>query len=183
MHRHPAKRGFTLIEVLVALVVVAMASAAVLEAISGAADNANWLRERSFAQWVALNRIAEQRLATTPPSDGKSQGEVDFAGRRWRWQQVIEAPNEFGLRRIEVSVRELLAASGANNDDDENASFTASVSGIIGIAIAAPTGDDPDWEPAGPGSPGGPGGNPPLSPGQDPNNTTTPQFVPPVSPN
>ena len=98
-------RGFTLVEVLVALVIVAAGAAVVLSSLNTAVNSTVYLRDKTFAQWVAENRIAETRLATTPPANGTTEGEVDFAGQRWRWRQKIENAQVPGLRRIDVSVR------------------------------------------------------------------------------
>src|ERR1700694_5585676 len=55
-------RGFTLVEVLVAVVIVAFGMGAVLPALTSAADNVSRMREKSFAEWVALNQLATARL-------------------------------------------------------------------------------------------------------------------------
>jgi prepilin-type N-terminal cleavage/methylation domain-containing protein len=55
--------GFTLVEVLVALVVVALGLAALMVAVQGAARTSGYLRDKTLAQWIALNRIAEVRIA------------------------------------------------------------------------------------------------------------------------
>ena len=54
--------GFTLVEVLVALVVVALGLAALMVAVQGAARTSGYLRDKTLAQWIALNRLAEVRL-------------------------------------------------------------------------------------------------------------------------
>ncbi|TLY61079.1 MAG: type II secretion system protein GspI, partial [Gammaproteobacteria bacterium] len=85
--------GFTLIEVLVALAIVAIGMAAVLGALSSAANTTAYLRDKTFAEWVALNQIATLRLKmqTAPPATGNTAGEVDFAGRSWHWRQEVSA--------------------------------------------------------------------------------------------
>ena len=55
-------RGFTLVEVLVALAIVALGSAAVMTALSTGSQSTSRLRERSYAEWVALNRLTEIRV-------------------------------------------------------------------------------------------------------------------------
>ena len=54
-------RGFTLVEVLVALMVVAMGLAALMVAVSGTARTSGYLRDKTLAQWMALNRLSEVR--------------------------------------------------------------------------------------------------------------------------
>jgi general secretion pathway protein J len=76
-------RGFTLIEVLVALAIVVLGIAALLSSLTSAADTTIFLRDKTFAQWIALNRIAEVRLKGPQlPAKGKTNGEIEvFAGR------------------------------------------------------------------------------------------------------
>jgi general secretion pathway protein I len=166
--RSPAG-GFTLIEVLVALVIVALAAAAAMEAITGAAGNIGRLRERSFAQWLALNRIAELRTQATPPANGTNTATVEFAGARWELREDVSVFNAtFGLRRIDVSARPALATTPSSaTSADKDDSFTVTMSGVLGTAVAPPSGNLPDWEPApqqsGPQQQ--PGAQPPPQPG------------------
>lgn len=134
-------RGFTLIEVLVALVIVAFGMGALLATVSSAADTTFQLREKSFAEWVALNRIAELRLRAAPPGLGKSSGDVEFAGRTWRWSQEVVDPGIAGIRRIDISV---VPADGLGGDS-KVADALATATGFIGLAVAASKGLEPDW--------------------------------------
>ena len=99
-----AQRGFTLIEVLVALVIVALGMSALLGTLGSAADTASYLRDKSFAQWIGFNQLATLRLSGTLPSDGTTDGELDYAGRHWRWRQVITDLGFPGLFRVDVMV-------------------------------------------------------------------------------
>jgi len=130
-------RGFTLIEVLVALVIVALGMSAVLSALTSAADNTGRLREKSFAEWVGLNQLATARLAAAQPSPGKSEGDVDFAGGRWHWVQQVSDMEIPGVRRIEVQVRRLPGA--AREDNGEQAAASASAGDNV------PDKGPPDW--------------------------------------
>jgi prepilin-type N-terminal cleavage/methylation domain-containing protein len=65
--RSLADRGFTLVEVLVALLVIALGLAALMVAVQGAARTSGYLRDKTLAQWIALNRIAEVRLTLNKP--------------------------------------------------------------------------------------------------------------------
>lgn len=133
-------RGFTLIEVLVALAIVAVGMAAVMRTLTSSADTVFYLRDKTFAQWVALNQIANLRLSGQVPAVGNSDGDIDYAGRKWHWREEVVASEVPGIERIDVKVRpsDLKVA-------DEDSGWYTTASGIYGDAIAAPRGDTPDW--------------------------------------
>lgn len=95
--------GFTLIEVLVALFVVATALAALGLAGTRALDNQAELEARTFALWAADNRLAETRLEESL-QPGTSAGRVRIGNRDWRWRQVVELAPGGELWRIDVTV-------------------------------------------------------------------------------
>jgi general secretion pathway protein I len=135
-------QGFTLIEVLVALVVVTFGMAAVLASLTSAADTTAYLRERSFAEWVAMNRIAEVRLQARRPNEGKSSGDAELAGRRWRWEQEVVELDFEGLHRIDVRVR---PEDGSPPGQPRAGAWVATVSGILGDAFVPFDGQVPDF--------------------------------------
>ena len=97
-------RGFTLIEVMVALVIVSLALAGVAASMGQMIDTANTMRDRTFASWIAQNKIAEMRLAGVIPKVGESNGEVDFANATWAWTAEVSETGVENLLRVEVSV-------------------------------------------------------------------------------
>ena len=133
-------RGFTLIEVLVALAIVTLGMAAVLATLTSSAQTVSYLRDKTFANWVALNQIALVRLSGQLPAPGKSDGDGDFAGRKWHWHQEVTATEVPGMVRLDVSVRPADVDSG-----DSDRGWYATLSGISGDAVGAPRGDLPDW--------------------------------------
>jgi general secretion pathway protein I len=97
--------GFTLIEILVALAVIAIALTAVVSETGQHIGSAVRMRDRTFAHWVAMNRVAEAHLSNAWPSLGASDGTALMAGRDWYWSmKVSETPDE-AIRRIDVEVR------------------------------------------------------------------------------
>jgi len=99
--------GFTLIEVMVALAVVAVALPALLLTISQQLDGMRDLEDRSHAQWVAANRLVELRLVST--ARGKLQtgliaGTQELAGRDWYWWSEGKETGVPGFFRYEILV-------------------------------------------------------------------------------
>jgi general secretion pathway protein I len=154
--------GFTLIEVLVALAIVAIGMAAVLGTLTSSASTVVYMRDKTLANWVALNRIAEQRLQPQMPQLGKTDGDVEFAGQKWHWRQETVATAVQGMVRMDVHVRP------ADVKGDEDRGWYVTLSGIMGDAVGKPRGDEPLY---GSGTmvpiPGGNGnlGTPPRTPG------------------
>ena len=100
-------KAFTLIEVMFALAIIGIALTAVIRVTGNAASNQSWLMETTFAQWIALNRLAELKLENSWPNTGKSNGKVEFADVQWYWlQEVIKTPEE-DFRRVDISVYKL----------------------------------------------------------------------------
>jgi len=132
-------RGFTLIEVLVALAIVAIGMAAVLGTLTSSANTISYLRDKTFAQWVALNQIATLRISGQMTPVGNSDGNIDFAGRSWHWRREVIATQVPGVVRIDVKVRP------ADIKADEDNGWFTTVSGIQGDAVGVPNGYNPNW--------------------------------------
>ena len=96
--------GFTLLEVLIALAIFAMVAASVLTATARSLQTASRLEDKTLAMWIADNRLTELQLAQSPVADGREQGEVEFAGRRWQWQSEVQATSEADMRRVTLWV-------------------------------------------------------------------------------
>lgn len=100
-------RGFTLVEVMVALAIVAVALPALLMALSQQMDDTAYLRDKTAAQMVAANKLAEMRLvigATRQLQAGKSNGVATLLDRDWHWWvQTLPTPVE-KFFRVEISV-------------------------------------------------------------------------------
>ena len=100
-------RGFTLVEVLVALFVVAVALPALLSQVMGQVDGAAILREKMLAHWVAENRLTQLRLqksVTQTLFKGKDSGTETLAGVEWQWQVVSSETELSGLYRYDITV-------------------------------------------------------------------------------
>ncbi len=130
-------RGFTLVEVLVALVIVTLGMAALMSSLSSAADGAAYMRDKTFAQWVALDQIALARLQAQAPSVGDKTGEMELANRKWTWKQTVTNTDAPGIARIDVSVR---PSDVPPPNGDKDAGWFVTVSGIRGNDVAIGTG-------------------------------------------
>ncbi|RUO32776.1 type II secretion system minor pseudopilin GspI [Aliidiomarina sanyensis] len=101
-------RGFTLIEVMVALTIFAVGAIAALQLAAETTRSSALLEERYFAQLVASNRLAEvhaeARWQTWPPRNEQS-GESELVGRTWYWDQQVLATVTEDLQEVTVRVR------------------------------------------------------------------------------
>ena len=105
-------RGFTLVEMLVAVAVLAIAMAAILSSMARYADQAAFLREKTVALWIAHNRLTLIELAPQFPNIGRTDGEQTMAGVKWKWVADVQKTSDDHLRRVNLSVR-----SEARKDD------------------------------------------------------------------
>jgi len=96
--------GFTLIEVLVALAIVAFGLIAVFGQLSQSAMAASRLRDKTLAHWVAVNALTEWRLRGALPGSGVQSETVEMAGRQWRYEVTISETTSDALRRLDVMV-------------------------------------------------------------------------------
>ena len=134
--RKTEARGFTLIEVVVAMAILGIGMLAVFKTIGDTVHNVDELRDRSFAEWIADNRLTEIRISGEMPSVDETAGEVEFAGRQWHWLTKVSQTQVQGLRRIDVAVR--------RDEDPENSSIVT-VSGFVGATATAAPPAQIDW--------------------------------------
>lgn len=97
--------GFTLLEVLVALTIVAIALPALIKTVGTQAINAAHLKEKTLAHWVALNRVTELQATRAWPEVGIKDGTETMAGQDWHWVVAVsETPNET-IKRLDIEVK------------------------------------------------------------------------------
>jgi general secretion pathway protein I len=114
-------RGFTLIEMVVALAVLAVAMGALISGMGRYAANAAALREKTVALWVAHNRLTEIGLEPAWPEIGKSDGDVEMAGAEWRWDVTVAETPDPKVRRVDITVK----PKGADGESVALSSFLA----------------------------------------------------------
>jgi len=96
--------GFTLVEILVALAVLAIALTATARSLGGAFDTTAALRDRTLARWVAEDRLAELELRKEWPDLDVKEGDADMGGRAFHWRQETGVTPAARMRRVELSV-------------------------------------------------------------------------------
>jgi general secretion pathway protein I len=141
-----AERGFTLVEVLVALVVIALGLAALMVAVQGAARTSGYLRDKTLGQWIALNRLAEVRITLNKPATQTSvpttaqnndTGQLDFANRTWHYDTRYFKTTFPGMQRIVVRVW----AGDAKTKGNPIAQSTS----FLGASLGQPGVSNIDW--------------------------------------
>lgn len=96
--------GFTLIEVMVALVIISLALTGVAASMGQMIDTANTMRDRTYASWIAQNKITELRLSGVIPEVGETSGEEDYANTTWAWSAEISETGIENLMKVDVRV-------------------------------------------------------------------------------
>jgi len=86
---HKQSRAFTLLEVLVALTVIAITLGAVIKTTSDQTASTTYLKQKTIGHWVAMNTLNQLLLEKKWPSLGKSTDSVSMAGHEWHWQREV----------------------------------------------------------------------------------------------
>ncbi len=100
-------KGFTLVEVMVAVLIVGVALPALLFQVISMVDGTTDLRNKALAQWVAENQMATVRLQKSVDGqvlNGSQNGETTMAGATWAWSLDVSNTDVDTLRRIDVKV-------------------------------------------------------------------------------
>jgi general secretion pathway protein I len=177
-------RGFTLVEVLVALMIVAVGLTALMVAVNGTARTSGFLRDKTLAQWIALNRLTEVRLNVVKFGQNTDTGELDFGSRKWHYDTRYFDTSIASMKRVVVRVY--------LGDAKTKGNPVAQAVGFLGSSLAPPGSTTVNWTagtftaPA-PGAPTTtpPGSNPPgrnNPPGVPIGPAPIPPVVPPTTP-
>ena len=116
--------GFTLLEVMIALLVIAIGLGAVINTTSESGWKASILKQRTIAGWVAQNEIARYRAKRTWSGRSNIKGTTRMANAEWEWRMQISETDDPSLRRIDVDVY-------LRNEDGVEDGIKASMTGFI----------------------------------------------------
>lgn len=94
----------TLIEVLVALLVVALALAAAIRSVDAGVVNTDYLKQRNLAHWVAMNHATELQLQLRATKNNE-QYATEMAGQTWQVQSKASPTADSGILRVEIQVK------------------------------------------------------------------------------
>lgn len=101
---HGGERGFTLLEMLVALAVFSLAALALVRLQGVTLRTAADLDSKALGQIVARNLMVEVQSDPLPPSVGKEEGEVENGGRRWHWSRTVKPTDDRRLLQVDLTV-------------------------------------------------------------------------------
>ncbi len=96
--------GFTLLEAMIALIIVALGMMAVDSQLNRYVVAASFVEQKTLASWIATNKLTEISVSNAWPDLGKDEEDVDFAGQKWRCLVEVSETPVANLRRVDVSV-------------------------------------------------------------------------------
>jgi len=116
------RNGFTLIEVLVAMTIIAVGVSALVASAGASAWRSDYLREREFGRWVASNALTELQVLPAWPDIGTKKTTVEMGNTTWYLSTQTQAVADPDLRRLDIQVR--------RDQDADNYIYV--VSGFVG---------------------------------------------------
>lgn len=129
-----SNRGFTLVEVLVAVAIVAVGMGAAILSVNQNVYNTSYLRDKIMASWVAENRLTEVRLSGTTPKVEETTGDAEMGDVLWLWRQKVSETGVPNLLRVDIEVTSDLQPEGT----------LVSLSGFVGVPVPT-TSQDGVW--------------------------------------
>jgi len=115
-NKHKKVKGFTLIEVMLAMAIFAIAGVALVSSTSTHFKNLSLFENKMLANWVASNQLVEISLANKWPLQNNKKGKEELAGREWFWIQKVAKTNDEDMSQVTIEVR---------LDEDDKSSLTS----------------------------------------------------------
>jgi len=97
-------KGFTLIEVMVALTIIAISLGALLNTSGTQASSATYLKQKTLAHWVALNELTQLRISKEFTDLGEKKGSTMMANHEWHWIRTTKKTEDEDARQITITV-------------------------------------------------------------------------------
>lgn len=120
--------GFTLLEVLVAVAILALTMGVFISGASRYADDARYIQDKTMGLWVARNKLVELQLAEPWPDTGRDQGTEKMGDREWEWRSEVKKSPDPRIRRVEVRVFPIKKGEQLGKSEDAIASLTGFLS-------------------------------------------------------
>ena len=111
--------GFTLLEVMVALLIFALTGSAIMKSAAENSRGVGLIEQMTFATWVANNRLTQINFETSWPPKNDEKGSMEMAGRTFYWQQKVTTTSDNDIRSVEIIVSE---------DEQSNSQVTSVIS-------------------------------------------------------
>ena len=122
MKGHAKLQGFTLIEVMIALFIFAISATTLSTTFQNNVNNARSLKERTYASWIAANKLAEIHAADQFPAINTRDDKVEYAGSGWLVRTTVSQTVP-GFRKVDIQV--------APQTEARNISFSATLTGYV----------------------------------------------------
>ena len=97
-------RGFTLLEVLIALTIIALSLGALISTTGSQANSAGYLKQKTIAHWIAMDEITRLQIENAFPGKGDTDGSSTMAGTEWYWTRTIKETEDEDSRQVEFRI-------------------------------------------------------------------------------